>query len=280
MPCAARVRRAIPGNRGRAFQSPPARVPEVRSGRAPPGYWRASPSEPAIPCEVRSRHLPAWARNPLRSGLNLSSSIYNRSGSAGAAPAANTWRASQLARRAQLGRRCSRPRGWPYANLFRERHLGTNHLLGGRAIELRASDQSFELEAWRAGHDHDEIAQGFTTGFIEKRNVSKKKIGRVVPAFGFEAPLTADARMQDLLQRAFLVRVAEDYRAHLGPISSLPVAEVKIAGPNSRPIQLSHLVIVLGPGRGPPGPRRKKSRRARSPAGICRRSFSPWKFHL
>ena len=91
-------------------------------------------------------------------------------------------------------------------------------MFGGRAVELSASDQPLELHAWRAGHDHDGIAQGFTTGFIEKRNVSKEKIGGVAMAFGFEAPLTADARMQDLLQRAFLFRVGEDYRAKLPPV--------------------------------------------------------------
>ena len=44
-------------------------------------------------------------------------------------------------------------------------------------------------------------------------------------AFGFEAPLTADARMQDLLQRAFLVRVGEHYGAKLPRGSSPPPAE-------------------------------------------------------
>src|SRR6476660_835717 len=34
-------------------------------------------------------------------------------------------------------------------------------------------------------------------------------------ALGFETPLTTDARMQDLLERAFLVRVGEHYRADL-----------------------------------------------------------------
>ena len=38
------------------------------------------------------------------------------------------------------------------ANLFRERHLGTDHLFGGRAVELSASNQPFELDARRAGH--------------------------------------------------------------------------------------------------------------------------------
>src|SRR5450432_496822 len=37
-------------------------------------------------------------------------------------------------------------------------------------------------------------------------------------AFGFEAPLTANARMQDLLQRAFLFRVGKDYGAKLPPV--------------------------------------------------------------
>src|SRR6476619_2752952 len=34
-------------------------------------------------------------------------------------------------------------------------------------------------------------------------------------ALGFETPLTTDARMQDLLERAFLVRVGEHYGANL-----------------------------------------------------------------
>jgi hypothetical protein len=37
-------------------------------------------------------------------------------------------------------------------------------------------------------------------------------------AFGFEAPLTADARMQDLLQRTFFSRVGEHYGADRLPV--------------------------------------------------------------
>ena len=62
-------------------------------------------------------------------------------------------------------------------------------------------------------------------------------------AFGFEAPLTADARMQDLLQRAFLFRVGEYYRAHFGPI------QAAIGRKNLRakllPDQLPHLGVPL-----------------------------------
>jgi hypothetical protein len=39
-------------------------------------------------------------------------------------------------------------------------------------------------------------------------------------ALGFETPLAADARMQDLLQRAFLSRVGEDYGPDRPPIQA------------------------------------------------------------
>src|SRR5438045_1386075 len=118
------------------------------------------------------------------------------------------------------------------ANFFCERHLRSNHFFGGGAIEFRPREQTIELQAGRAGHDHDAIAQGFTAGFIEKWNVSKEKIGGVSAALGFEAPLTTDARMQDLLQRAFLFRVGEDYRANLRP---LQVAVFSITLPSKLP---------------------------------------------
>src|SRR5947207_3495613 len=104
------------------------------------------------------------------------------------------------------------------ADLFRKRHLGIDHLLRLRSWHSHARHEPLELEPGRARHDHDSIAQGFAAGFIEKWYVSKKKLGGVAMAFGFEAPLTADARMQDLLQRAFLLRVGEYYGANCLPV--------------------------------------------------------------
>src|SRR5436190_4498335 len=99
------------------------------------------------------------------------------------------------------------------ADLFRQRHLRVDHLLRLRFIQTHPRGKPLELHSWRAGHDDDAIAQSFTAGFIEKWYVSKKKLRGVAMALGFETPLTADARMQDLLQRAFLSRVAEHYGA-------------------------------------------------------------------
>ncbi len=104
------------------------------------------------------------------------------------------------------------------ADFFRERHLGKDHLFRRRPLQAGPRDQPLQLHAGRAGHDRDTIAESFTAGFIEKRYVSKKKPGGVATAFRFEAPLTADARMQDLLQRAFLFRVGEDYGADRLPV--------------------------------------------------------------
>jgi len=110
------------------------------------------------------------------------------------------------------------------------------------AIDLAAPQEPLELDLARTGHHHDAVAQGFTAGFIKKWNVSKEKIGGVSAALGFEAPLTTDARMQDLLQRAFLFRVGEDYRANLRPVQ---VAVLRIdRGPEFPCDQGPHLRIV------------------------------------
>ena len=155
----------------------------------------------------------------------------------------------------------------------------SNHLFGGRSIELGASHQPFELDARRAGHHHDGIAQGFTTGFIEKRNVSKKKIVGVAPAFGFEAPLTADARMQDLLQRAFLFRVGEHYGAQSGPDSSRRWQN-KSPGQIPRADQLPHLRIALRQiARGLVGIKKCRGGKKLA-ADIRKKSSCPWKSRL
>src|SRR5947209_6132044 len=60
------------------------------------------------------------------------------------------------------------------ADLFSERHLGVDHSLGLVFSETGPRDEPLKLHARRAGHDHDLIAQGFTAGFIKKRNISKK----------------------------------------------------------------------------------------------------------
>src|SRR5947207_6940525 len=111
------------------------------------------------------------------------------------------------------------------ADLFRKRHLGIDHLLRLRSWHSHARHEPLELESGRARHDHDSIAQGFTAGFIEKWNISKKKLRGVGMAFGFEPPLAADARMQDLLQRAFLLRVGEHYGTDRLPIQA-PVLRI------------------------------------------------------
>ena len=54
---------------------------------------------------------------------------------------------------------------------------------------------------------------------------AKKSSVESAPAFGFEGPLTPDARMQNLLQREFLFRVGEHYGAKLRRDSSRPSPE-------------------------------------------------------
>src|SRR3954465_6567487 len=103
-------------------------------------------------------------------------------------------------------------------DLLSKRHLCVDHRLRLRFSDSHPAHEPFELDSRRTPHDHDPIAQGFTAGFIEKWDISKKKFRGVAMALGFETPLTTDARMQDLLQRAFLARVGEDYGANPLPV--------------------------------------------------------------
>ena len=63
----------------------------------------------------------------------------------------------------------------------------------------------------RTGHDDHPVAQRFTAGFIKKWNISKEKIGRIAIPFRFSPPLAANPRVENLLERAFLGRVAKYY---------------------------------------------------------------------
>src|SRR5205823_3398797 len=125
-----------------------------------------------------------------------------------------------------------------------QRHLRVDHRLRFRFPESHPRHEPLTLDSRRTRHDHNPIAQGFTAGFIEKWYVSKKKFGGVAMALGFETPLTADARMQDLLQRAFFSRVGEHYRANSLPIQ-VPAMGINI-GAKLLLDKSPHLRIAVG----------------------------------
>ena len=83
---------------------------------------------------------------------------------------------------------------------------------------MATGEQPLQLNFRRAGDDHDPIAQGFAIGFIKKGNICEKKLAGFAALFRFSGPLMADARMEDLLERALLFSVGEDYGPKCGPI--------------------------------------------------------------
>jgi hypothetical protein len=103
-------------------------------------------------------------------------------------------------------------------DLFVQGHLRGNYFKGSGFSQRGTRNQPLQLHRRGAGDDDHAIAEGFTACFVKKRYVCKKKLGGVSPAFGFGSPLTPDARMQNLLKRAFLFRVGENYGAKLGAI--------------------------------------------------------------
>ena len=57
-----------------------------------------------------------------------------------------------------------------------------------------------------------------TIGFIEEWDIGQEKFTGLSAFFRCSGPLLADARMQDLLERALLFAVGEDYRPKCGAI--------------------------------------------------------------
>src|SRR5205814_885687 len=107
-----------------------------------------------------------------------------------------------------------------------------------------ASEQSGQLNCGRTGHDHNAITQNFATGFIEKWNVSQEKIRREMRGLRFGAPLTANARMENLFESAFLCRALQHYGAKSRPIQ-VTVRRINVRA-EFFPDLLSHLGIGVG----------------------------------
>ena len=58
----------------------------------------------------------------------------------------------------------------------------------------------------------------FTIGFIKKRDVGQKELAGQATLVRFSSPLKANARVEDLLERALLFRLGKDYGAKGGAI--------------------------------------------------------------
>jgi hypothetical protein len=83
---------------------------------------------------------------------------------------------------------------------------------------MGAGDQALLLDFRHAGDDHNTIAEQFTFGFIKERDIGQEKFAGLAAFLRRSGPLPADARMEDLLERALLFRVDEDYRPKCRPI--------------------------------------------------------------
>ena len=128
-------------------------------------------------------------------------------------------------------------------DFFRERHLRGDDFLRRLRIERRAHHQTLQLHALRARDHDDAVAQGFTTGFIQKRNVSKEKFRGLAPAFGLDRPLTPDARMQNLLERLLLFRVGEYYGAKEGAVQ-VPLRRINLRAEGGADLR-AHLRVAV-----------------------------------
>lgn len=93
-----------------------------------------------------------------------------------------------------------------------------NHGESSRGREAGARHQPLQLDGLRAGNDDHAVAQEFTIGFIKEWDIGQEKFAGLSAFFRCSGPLTADARMQDSLERALLFSVGENYRPKCGPI--------------------------------------------------------------
>ena len=109
---------------------------------------------------------------------------------------------------------------------------------------MYARDQALLLNLRRAGNDHDTVAEQFTLGFIEERDIGQEKLAGLAAFLRRGGPLLADARMEDLLERALLFRVSEHYRSKCAPI------QISVCRKNFNPKALSqkalHLFVAIG----------------------------------
>jgi hypothetical protein len=122
-------------------------------------------------------------------------------------------------------------------HFFFERHLGIDHRFGGRAVHAHLAHKIGQLDVGRTSdHDHA-VAQGFTSGFIEKWNVCEEKFGSIAVPVRFNAPLPANPRMENLFERAPFRDALENYGSKSGPI------QVAAWGKDPRPELVAELML-------------------------------------
>src|SRR3984893_10905828 len=114
--------------------------------------------------------------------------------------------------------------------------------LGHIAIKRSSPKQPRQLHLGRAGDDHDAVTEGFTTGFIQKWNVSEEKIGRITMGLRFSAPLAANARMENLFERLLFGRAFEHYGPK-GP--AIQASTGKNSGAKLAPELLLYLLVQI-----------------------------------
>jgi len=105
-----------------------------------------------------------------------------------------------------------------FLDFFFERHLGIDHCFGDGALDAPFSHEIGELDVRRTRDHGDAVAQGFTSGFIEKWNVCEEKFGSFAVLIRFNAPLPANPRMENLFERAPFRGVLKNYGAKSRPI--------------------------------------------------------------
>ena len=80
-------------------------------------------------------------------------------------------------------------------------------------------------------------------GFIKEWDIGQEKFAGLAAFFRFSGPLTADARMEDLLERALLFCVGEDYRPKCGAIQ-IPIDRKKLPA-KCLPQEVAHLRVLI-----------------------------------
>ena len=105
-----------------------------------------------------------------------------------------------------------------FLDFFFERHLGIDHRFSRGALDAHFSHEVGKLDVRRTRHHDHAVAQGFTSGFIEKWNVCEEKFGSFAVLIRFNAPLLTNLRMENSFERAPFRGVLENYGAESGPI--------------------------------------------------------------
>jgi len=100
------------------------------------------------------------------------------------------------------------------------------------------------LDFLRTRHHHDAIAKFFTTGFIKKRDISKKVLIRLAMLFRFATPMATNWRMKNLLELAPFLGCHKYNGAKCAPIQ-LSIF-IKNCIPKSRTDFGKHVLILTG----------------------------------